>query len=81
MLDMFVVESDSDGNFLELYSNSNWFMRRFIYGPTVRKPSEIFPLAKVTFDGFLFPAPRKWKKILKSFYGRDFMTIPYGNPP
>ena len=79
-LDMFVLESDSDGNFLELYGNSNWFMRRFIYGPTVRKPSEIFPLAEVNFDGFLLPAPREWKKMLESFYG-DFMSIPYGNPP
>ncbi|KAL9969630.1 hypothetical protein ACROYT_G021865 [Oculina patagonica] len=79
-IDMFVLESDSDGNFLELYSNSNWFMRRFIYGPTVRKASEIFPLTEVDFDGFALPAPRQWEEMLQSFYG-DFMTIPYDNPP
>ena len=77
-LDMFVLESDADGNFLELY-NGNWFYRR-IYGPTVRKPSEIFPLIEVNFDGFILPAPREWRKMLNSTYG-DFMRIPYNDPP
>ena len=79
-LDMFVAESDSDGNFIEFYSHRVWFVRTFIYGPIVRKPSDIFPLTEVTFDGFSFPAPREWKKILTAYYG-DFMTIPFGNPP
>ena len=78
-IDMFVLESDTDGNFLELYSNSNWFWRR-IYGPTVRKANQIFPLTEVNFDGFLLPAPREWRKMLKSMYG-DFMEIPYEKPP
>lgn len=79
-LDMFVVETNADGNFLELYTCANWFMRTFIYGPTIRKPSEVFPLTKVNFDGFLLPAPREWKQMLSSCYG-DFMKIPYDNPP
>ncbi|XP_020608329.1 uncharacterized protein LOC110046959 [Orbicella faveolata] len=78
-LDMFVVESDTDGNFIESYSDSKWY-RRIIYGPIVRKKSEIFPLTEVNFDGFILPAPRKWKKMLTSLYG-DFMTVPYDQPP
>lgn len=77
-LDMFVLESDAEGNFLELYHGS-WFWRR-IFGPTVRKTSEIFPLTEVNFDGFLLPAPREWRKMLKSTYG-DFMKVPYKAPP
>lgn len=78
-LDMFVVEMDSSGNFLELFSHSNLFRRRYIYGPYVRKPSGIFPLAELNFDGFPLPAPREWKKILHSLYG-DFMVIPTNKP-
>ena len=78
-LDLFVVENDSDGNFIELYSSTNWFLRRFIYGPIFRKPSEIFPLRELNFDGFYLPAPREWEKILKSLYG-DFMIIPADEP-
>lgn len=78
-IDMFVLESDTDGNFLELYTISNWFLR-LIYGPTVRKQNEIFPLTEVNFDGFLLPAPREWRKMLESMYG-DFMKVPYDNPP
>ena len=78
-LDMFVVEMDSSGNFLELFSHSNLFRRRYIYGPYVRKPSDIFPLAELNFDGFPLPAPREWKKILHSLYG-DFMMIPTNKP-
>lgn len=77
-LDMFVLESDTDGNFLELY-DGNWFWRH-TFGPTVRKKSEIFPLTEVNFDGFPLPAPREWRKMLKSTYG-DFMKVPYSNPP
>ena len=75
MLDMFVVESDSSGNFIEVYTSRVWFLRGYIYAPFVRTPSDIFPLAQVNFDGFSLPAPRKWKKILKSLYGDDFMTV------
>ena len=78
-LDLFVVENDSDGNFIEVYSSTNWFLRRFIYGPIFRKQSEIFPLTEVNFDGFDLPAPRKWKEILKSLFG-DFMIIPKDEP-
>ena len=74
-VDMFVVESDSGGNFVEIYSHSNWFLRRFIFGPIIRKKSEILPLTEVNFDGFSLPAPREWKNILQSLYG-DFMIIP-----
>ena len=77
-IDMFVLESDTDGNFLELY-HGNWFWRK-IFGATVRKTSEIFPLIEVNFDGFALPAPREWRKMLKSLYG-DFMKVPYSNPP
>ena len=77
MLDMFVVENDSDGNFVEWYIHTNWFLRRLNYGRIVRKQSDIFPLTEVNFDGFRLPAPREWKKILTSLYG-DFMTIPAG---
>lgn len=72
---MFVVESDSGGNFVEIYSHSNWFLRRFIFGPIIRKKSEILPLTEVNFDGFSLPAPREWKNILQSLYG-DFMITP-----
>ena len=78
-IDLFIVEDDSDGNFIEIYSHSNWFLRRFIYGPIIRKKSEIFPLTEVNFDGFPLPAPREWKKILKSLYG-DYMMIPANEP-
>ena len=79
MLDLFVVENDSDGNFIEIYSDPIPFLRRFIYGPIFRKQSDIFPLTEVNFDGFSLPAPKEWKKVLKSFYG-DFMTIPANKP-
>ena len=79
MLDLFVIENDSDGNFIEVYSSTNWFLRRFIYGPIVRKQSQIFPLTEMNFDGFPLPAPRKWKEILKSLFG-DFMIIPEDEP-
>ena len=78
MLDFFVVENDSDGNFIEVYSSNN-LLRRFIYGPIFRKQSEIFPLTKVNFDGFLLPAPQEWRKVLTSMYG-DFMRVPEGHP-
>ena len=45
-----------------------------------KKESDVFPLTEVNFDGFFMPAPRDWRKILKSYYG-DFMTIPYREPP
>ena len=80
MIDMLVLEKDSDGNFIELFSHTNWFLRRFIYGPIKRKESDVFPLIEVNFDGFLVPAPREWRKILESYYG-DFMSIPYGKSP
>ena len=79
-LDMFVLESDTDGNFIELYSNSKWY-KRFVYGPIVRKKNEILPLTEVNFDGFMLPAPREWKKILMSLYGGDFMTVVNGQAP
>lgn len=80
MIDMLVLEKDRDGNFIELFSHTNWLLRRFIYGPIIRKESDIFPLTEMNFDGFSIPAPREWSKILKSYYG-DFMRIPYGAPP
>lgn len=79
-IDMYVLDTDSDGNFLELYSHPDWFIRRFIYGPIKRKQSDIFPLIEVNFDGFSIPAPRKWRKILHLTYG-DFMKIPNEKPP
>ena len=78
-LDMLVLETDSDGNFLNLFSHSSWFVRRFIYGPLRRKRTDIFPLVVVNFDGFALPAPREWRKLLTSSYG-DFMRIPYEKP-
>jgi len=59
-LDLFVIENDDQGNLLEVYSNTNWIVRRFIYGLILRKAGEyIFPLIQVNFDGFLLPAPRE----------------------
>ena len=78
-LDLFVVENDSNGNFVEVYSSDNWFLRGYIYDPILRKQSDIFPLTELNFDGFYLPAPREWKKVLKSLYG-DFMTIPIFAP-
>ena len=76
-----VSEKDSDGNFIELFSHTTWFLRKFIYGPiNKKKESDVFPSTEVNFDGFLMPAPRDWRKILKSYYG-DFMRIPYREPP
>ena len=79
-LDLFVIKNDEQGNLLEVYSNTNWIVRNFIYGLILRKPGEyIFPLIQVNFDGFLLPAPREWKNILHTLYG-DFMTIPENEP-
>ena len=79
-MDLFVIENDDQGNLLEVYSNTNWIVRWFIYGLILRKPGEyIFPLIQVNFDGFLLPAPREWKNILHTLYG-DFMTIPENEP-
>ena len=77
-----VSEKDSHGNFIELFSHTTWFLRKFIYGPInkKKKESDVFPLTEVNFDGFLMPAPRDWRNILKSYYG-DFMRIPYREPP
>lgn len=77
-IDMFVVESDDYGNFIEMYSSPHRFLR-LIYSPIVREHSEIFPLTQVNFDGFSLPAPREWKKILRALYG-DFMIIPPTEP-
>ena len=79
-LDMFVVENDTDGNFIEVYSNIKWY-KRFFYGPIVRKKNEILPLTEANFDGFMLPVPREWRKVLISLYGGDFMTIPYDQEP
>ena len=78
-IDMFVVEEDSDGNFLELYSHRSWFVRRFLYGPIVRKRGDVFRLKDMSFDGFIFPVPRAWHDILTSFYG-DYMKL-YNDQP
>lgn len=78
-LDMLVLDTDSDGNFLNLFSHSSWFLRRFIYGPIKIKRNDIFPLIEVNFDGFAIPAPREWRKLLTSSYG-DFTKIPYKKP-
>ncbi|XP_068751338.1 uncharacterized protein [Montipora capricornis] len=80
-LDFFVIpQNDREGNFVEIYSHPNLFLRRFYYGSILRKPEEIFPLTQVNFDGFFLPAPWKWKEILTSLYG-DFMTLPKNEPP
>ena len=79
MLDFFVVKNDSDGNFIELFTDTSWYLRRLIYGPIIRKQSEIFPLTEVNFDGFLLPAPHDWKKNLQSYYG-NFTIIPANKP-
>ena len=79
-LDLFVIEDDDQGNLVEVYSNTNWIVRRFIYGLILRKAGEyIFPLVQVNFDGFFLPAPREWENILHSLYG-DFMTVPENEP-
>ena len=77
-----VSEKESDGNFIELFSHTTWFLRKFIYEPInkKKKESDVFPWTKVNFDGFLMPAPRDWRNILKSYHG-DFMRIPYREPP
>ena len=78
-LDFFVIpQNDREGNFVEIYSHPNWFLRRFYYGSILRKPEDIFPLTQVNFDGVFLPVPRKWKEILTSLYG-DFMTL-YDTP-
>ena len=83
-MDVYVVENDSDGKrFVESYSHPGLFTEHVTdtpLSPTAGNESEVFPLTEVNFDGFLLPAPRMWKKILKSFYG-DFMTIPYDKAP
>ena len=80
-----VSEKDSDGNFIELFSHTTWFLRKFIYGPInkKKKESDVFPLTEVNFDGFLMPAPRDWRNILKSYYGsiKSYLRIPYREPP
>ena len=78
-LDFFVIQNDHEGNFVEIYSHRNWFLRKFYYGSILRKPEDIFPLTQVNFDGFYHPAPREWKEILTSLYG-DFMTVPKNQP-
>lgn len=37
MIDMLVLEKDGDGNFIELFSHTTWFLRKFIYGPINKK--------------------------------------------
>lgn len=76
MIDMLVLEKDSDGNFIELFSYINWFLWRFIYGFIKRKESDVFFLIEVNFDGFLMLVFCDWRKIFKLYYG-DFMRILY----
>ena len=40
------------------------------------EPSGVFPLTELTFEGFFFPVPSNWKKILVNKYGDDYMTVP-----
>ncbi|MBO4469991.1 MAG: LicD family protein [Bacteroidales bacterium] len=42
---------------------------------SVRKPSEIFPLQKIQFEGRLFPAPADPDKYLTRIFG-DYMKLP-----
>lgn len=79
MIDFFVLQNDNDGNFIEPFTSTSWFLRKLIYGPLVRNQSDIFPLTTVYFDGFVFSAPREWKRSLLSYYG-DFMRIPTNTP-
>ncbi|KAK2551569.1 Uncharacterized protein P5673_027548 [Acropora cervicornis] len=78
-IDFFVLQNDNDGNFIEPFTSTSWFLRKLIYGPLVRNQSDIFPLTTVYFDGFVFSAPREWKRSLLSYYG-DFMRIPTNTP-
>lgn len=48
-LDLFVSEIDHQGNLVEEYSHTNWFLLRFMYAPNFTKSGDIFPLTQVNF--------------------------------
>jgi lipopolysaccharide cholinephosphotransferase len=40
------------------------------------KPDDIYPLAKIPFEGFEFPAPHNPDGVLRVFYGSTYMQVP-----
>ncbi|RMX36471.1 hypothetical protein pdam_00010027 [Pocillopora damicornis] len=67
-----VSEKDSHGNFIELFSHTTWFLRKFIYGPINKKKKK-----KVTSEfRCLFDASSS--RLEKN---SQIMRIPYREPP
>ena len=62
MIDFLVFQNDTNGNFIEPFTSTSWFLRNLIYSPLVRNQSDIFLLNIVYFDRFVVSAPREWKK-------------------
>lgn len=75
MLDIFVVDQDDKGVLLEAYSYRYWLFR-YLFGPLRTPYSYVFPLAQMDFDGFYFPVPNQWDKVLAARYGSDYMKMP-----
>ncbi|EDO44330.1 predicted protein [Nematostella vectensis] len=36
----------------------------------------IFPLKEIEFEGFIFPVPSTWNKMLEKSYGKNYMKVP-----
>lgn len=77
-IDLFVIDQDTEEQLVEWFWHPSWFLR-YMFGPLRRPYSDVFPLKEQLFDGFSFPIPSKWDKILKNWYG-DFMNIPQNAP-
>ena len=75
MIDLFVIDSDTNGFLLETYTSRNVFIR-FLFGPKRTPKEDVFPLTKTLFDGYYFPVPARWDRVLIERYGSNYMEEP-----
>ncbi|EDO34364.1 predicted protein [Nematostella vectensis] len=78
-LKIHVLPSSGSGYFLDMYSSES-YLWRYIMGPLWFKHGDIFPVARLRFEGFMFDVPRNWKQVLRTLYGMSFMRVPPKSP-
>ena len=75
MIDLFVIDPDTNGFLLETYTSRNVFIR-FLFGPKRTTKEAVFPLSEKLFDGYYFPVPARWDRVLIERYGSNYMEEP-----
>lgn len=75
MVDIFVIDQDNSGGLVEAFSYRSWIFR-YLFGPLRAPSNHVFPLAQMVFDGFHFPVPNQWHKVLVAKYGVVYAEMP-----